>query len=454
MSARPRLLIVDDRPNMLRLADKILRGEGEVLTANTGAEAIAILEREPIALIVCDLKMGDVDGLEVLAEARRLRPAAPFVLMTAYASIPTAIEAMRLGAYDYLSKPFEPDDLRAIVLRALGRASAGEPSSDHELLPRTYGQSPAMVKLADLVRRIAPTDAPALILGETGTGKERVAHALHELSQRARGPFVVVNCAALPAETLELELFGRREGLQGAPGQVGLFERAVGGSLFLDEIGDMKASLQAKLTRVLEERRIRRVGDSEEIDVDVRIIAATHRDIPRMIADGTFRQDLWYRLNVAQLELPPLRERPEDIAILAHRILADESDKRPGGPRALAPSALQLLEACAWPGNVRQLRAAVQRAAIVAAGPNIELADLPPELLDEVGPIHADAALTWHEAMDRARERAGSAYLRMTLAAEAGNVAAAARRAGVERESFYRLLRRHGVRPDDYRHKQ
>ena len=454
MSPRPKLLIVDDRPNMLRLATKILREDGEVLTANSGAEAIDLLEREAVAMVLCDLKMGDIDGLEVLAAARRLRPIAPFVLMTAYASVPTAIEAMRLGAYDYLSKPFEPEDLRAVVLRALGRAGATAPAPNHELLPHTYGRSPAMIELASLVRRVAPTDAPALILGETGTGKERVAHAVHELSARAVGPFIVVDCAALPAETLELELFGRRGGAGEDQGQLGLFERAVGGSLFLDEIGDMKASLQAKLTRVLEEHRIRRVGDSEEVAVDVRIIAATHRDIPRMIADGTFREDLWYRLNVAQLELPPLRERPEDIALLVQRFLADEGEKRPAGPRGLSPSALQLLEACAWPGNIRQLRGAIQRASLVATGPRIEFSDLPPELLEEVGSMPADAALTWHEAMERGRERAASAYLRMTLAAAAGNVAAAARRAGVERESFYRLLRRHGVRPDDYRQKK
>jgi two-component system response regulator HydG len=466
MSARPRVLVVDDRPNMLRLVRKILRADAEVLTADHGAAAIELLEREEVAVVLCDLKMRDVDGLAVLEACKRLQPGAVFVLMTAYATVETAIQAMRMGAYDYLTKPFEPEDLRGVILRALGRASStaaalqrGQGAEAEPLLPGVWGRAPAMVELAEVVRRVAPTDATALILGETGTGKERVARALHALSPRAPGRFVAVNCAAIPGELLESELFGHARGAfsGAARDRPGLFEDADGGTLFLDEIGDMQASLQAKLTRVLEERSIRRLGETRERAVDLRLIAATHREIERMVAAGTFREDLWYRLNVAVLRLPPLRERSADVELLARRFLAEEADKRPQVPAEFSPAALDLLRAYPWPGNVRQLRAAVERAAILARGPVIDVDDLPPELRrhgalePELGEDGELVGLTWQQAIDRARDHVAPRYLQALLGAEQGNVAAAAARAGIERESFYRLLRKYGVRAGDYR---
>jgi DNA-binding NtrC family response regulator len=461
MSAKPKVLVVDDRPNMLRLVAKILRADAEVVTAADGSAAIELLERERVAVVLCDLEMREVNGLEVLAASKRLQPAAVFVLMTAYASVETAIQAMRMGAYDYLAKPFEPADLRAVILRALGRAELGSVASDdHLLLPGVYGRAPVMNELATLVRRIAPTDATVLILGETGTGKERIARALHALSPRSDHRFVAVNCAAIPGELLESELFGHSKGAFTGAGRerAGLFEDADGGTVFLDEIGDMQASLQAKLTRVLEDRSIRRLGETRERAVDMRLIAATHRDIEAMVQAGTFREDLWYRLNVALLRLPPLRERSEDVELLARRFLADEADKRGGAPRDFSPAALDLLRACPWPGNVRQLRAAVERASILAGGPSIDVDDLPPELRGPGPSLDAEldgdeqlAALSWQQAIDRARDRMAPRYLAALLTAERGNVAAAAARAGVERESFYRLLRKHGVRAEDFR---
>ena len=463
MTTKPKILVVDDRPNMLRLVAKILRDDAEVVTADDGAAAIARLECEAVAVILCDLKMRDVDGLEVLAAAKRLQPQAAFVLMTAYASVETAIQAMRMGAYDYLAKPFEPADLRAVVLRALGRAefdrAGATAAADEPLLPGVYGRTPAMAELAALVRRLAPTDATALILGETGTGKERIARALHALSDRAERRFIAVNCAAIPGELLESELFGHARGaFTGASrDRAGLFEDAAGGTVFLDEIGDMQASLQAKLTRVLEERSVRRLGETRERAVDVRLVAATHRDIEAMVAAGTFREDLWYRLAVAVVRLPPLRERSEDVDLLARRFLAEEADKRPGVPGEFAPAAVELLRAQAWPGNVRQLRAAVERAAILATGPAIEVDDLPPELRSapaleaEAGDDAEWVGLNWQQAIDHARDRMAPRYLAALLAAEHGNVAAAAARAGIERESFYRLLRKYGVRADQFR---
>lgn len=468
MSARPRILVVDDRPNMLRLVQKILRdglvnglvNGAEVLCAEHGSAAIELLEREPVAVVLCDLKMREVDGLEVLAASKRLQPGAVFVLMTAYATVETAIQAMRMGAYDYLAKPFEPADLRAVVSRALGRAELELAASDHHaLLPGIYGRTPEMAELAAMVRRIAPTDATALILGETGTGKERVARALHQLSSRAARRFVAVNCAAIPGELLESELFGHSKGAFTGAGRerAGLFEDADGGSVFLDEIGDMQASLQAKLTRVLEERSIRRLGETRERAVDVRLIAATHRDIEGMVAAGTFRDDLWYRLNVTTLRLPALRDHIDDVELLARRFLAEEADKRAGVPREFSQAALDLLRGCAWPGNVRQLRAAVERASILARRPMIDVDDLPPDL--RTHPVFDPALgddgelveLNWQQAIDRARDRLAPRYLAAVLSAEQGNVAAAAARAGIERESFYRLLRKYGVRAGEFR---
>jgi DNA-binding NtrC family response regulator len=473
MTDKPTILVVDDRPNMLRLVAKILRDDAEVVCADSGEAAIERLAGAPVAVILCDLKMREVDGLEVLAAAQRLQPRAVFVLMTAYASVETAIQAMRMGAYDYLAKPFEPADLRAVVLRALGRAgfaSAGpnaapSPSGLDEppLLPGVYGRSPVMAELAAMVERLAPSDATALILGETGTGKERIARALHALSERAGRRFIAVNCAAIPGELLESELFGHAKGAFTGAGRerAGLFEDADGGTVFLDEIGDMQASLQAKLTRVLEDRSIRRLGETRERAVDVRLIAATHRDIEAMVAAGTFREDLWYRLAVAVVRLPPLRQRSDDVELLARRFLAEEADKRPQGPRAFTPAAVALLCAQAWPGNVRQLRAAVERAAILAAGPSIDVDDLPPELRSQPAlPADNDAdndddaelvALNWQQAIDRARDRMAPRYLAALLAAAQGNVSTAAARAGIERESFYRLLRKYRVRAGEFR---
>ncbi|MBX3270581.1 MAG: sigma-54-dependent Fis family transcriptional regulator [Sandaracinaceae bacterium] len=458
VSAKPTVLVVDDRPNMRRLLAKVLGAEANVLSAGGGREALEVLAREPVDVVLSDLRMPDLDGVAVLREGKKLRPRAEFVLMTAYASVDSAVEAMRLGAYDYLTKPFEPSEVRAIVARALARAGVQrveEAEDGVEVLPGLVARSVVMRELAELVRRVAASAATALLLGETGTGKERVARAVHQLSPRAGGRFVAVNCAAIPAELLESELFGYRRGaFSGAvTDRAGLFEEAAGGTLFLDEIGDMRLSLQAKLTRALEEKAIRRVGEAEERRVDVRVVAATHRDLARMAATGAFREDLWYRLNVAAIAIPPLRERGEDVALLARHFLATFAAQG-GEARELSDGALDALRAYAWPGNVRQLRAAIERAAIVARGPRVELGDLPPEIAGHAGAADPDedlAHLDWASAQEAAKQRFARRYLRALLRAHDGRVADAASAAGVERESFYRLLRKHGVSADDYR---
>lgn len=447
----PSVLVVDDHSNMLRLMTKVLSEDARVLTARGGREAIELLEREPVAVVLADLSMPEVDGLEVFKAAKKLRPDAQLVLMTAYASVPSAVEALRLGVFEYLTKPFEPELARAAVLRALGRAPGLTAQSSDELLPGMVGLSAKMRDVATLVRKFAPSSATALILGETGTGKERIARAMHQLSPRAAQRFVAINCAAIPAELLESELFGFARGAftGAAKDRAGLFEEADGGTLFLDEIGEMPASLQAKLTRTLEERSIRRLGEARERAVDVRIIAATHRDIEGMAKSGGFREDLWYRLNVATVQVPPLRDRREDIELLATRFLRDFSPQS-AGFTALAMTALLDYS---WPGNVRQLRAAIERASLMSSSSRVDIGHLPSQVR-EPPPIGSGvdlAALSWNEALSEARASAARYYLEEVLRRHGGNVAEAAEHAGVERESYYRLLRRFGAKVDERR---
>ncbi|HHH30136.1 MAG TPA: sigma-54-dependent Fis family transcriptional regulator, partial [Polyangiaceae bacterium] len=307
-----------------------------------------------------------------------------------------------------------------------------------------------------MVRRLAESHVTVLVLGETGTGKERVARAMHVLGPRASGRFVAVNCSAIPAELLESELFGHARGAFTGAGRerAGLFEEASGGTLFLDEIGDMPLALQAKLTRVLEERAVRRLGESRERPVDVRIVAATHRDLAAMVEEGTFREDLWYRMNVAALRLPALRERPEDIEPLALHFL-EEHERRSGKLHlhGFAEEALDVLRQHDWPGNIRQLRAAVDRACVVATGDRIRRADLPPELTasDPFPSSRTLQSLTWAGVLEAGRDDVARRYLAALLRAHRGRVTEAAAQAGVERESFYRLCRKHGVHPAAYR---
>jgi len=453
MSARGRVvLVVDDKRNMVRLLAKVLRGDATVRTAESGGDALRVLASERVDVVLCDLKMPDMDGLDVLRACKRLQPGIEFILMTAFATVGTAVEALRLGAYDYLTKPFEPEAARGVVLRALGRVALATPAptADAEVLPGLLARSRPMVDLAELVRRVADSDATALLLGETGTGKERVARALHQLSPRSASRFVALNCAAIPAELLESELFGHAKGAftGAARDKPGLFEEADGGTLFLDEIGDMRPSLQAKLTRVLEERTLRRVGESQERKVNVRLVAATHRDLEAMVKAETFREDLWYRLNVAQIRIPPLRDRKEDVELLASHFLREQAVAMRGKPvQGFTPEAIEALTAFDWPGNVRQLRAAVERACVVCRSERLDVSDLPPEVLAR-GPGEPDralAAMPWADALERGRADVARSYLEAVLERFGGQIAEAAAHAGVERESFYRLLRKYGV---------
>ena len=458
-AALPTVLVVDDRPNMLRLLQKVLGRDAQVVVAERGGQAIEVLRQAPVAVVVCDLKMPDVDGLEVLRASKQLRPDAEFILMTAHGSVATAVDAMRLGAYDYLMKPFDPEAVRAVVLRALNRSAAAPRDEPHaespsdQYLPGLIGPSRTMRELGRLVRKVAASDSTALVLGETGSGKERIARAIHALSLRSSQRFVALNAAAIPSELLESELFGYARGSFSGAGRdrAGLFEEAHKGSLFLDEIGELRPSLQAKLTRAIEERAVRRLGESRERSVDVRLITATHRDLAAMVKSGGFREDLWYRLNVASIRVPPLRERREDIDPLAAHFLREVAASLPDRKLSgFTQRALSALQAYGWPGNVRQLRAAIERAAIVGNGTQIDVDDLPPELMasEETSTTSDLSSLSWQSAIDQARDEAARRYLTAVLRRHQGRVDAAASHAGVARESFYRLLRKYGIRAD------
>lgn len=455
---RPTVLVVDDKANMLSLASKVLRKNARVLTASSGEQAVRVLEHEEVAVVVCDLRMPQMDGLEVLRVCRSVQPRAAFVLMTAFATVPTAVEAMKLGAYDYVTKPFQPEELRAVVLRALGRGGLDASVVVHDSpdrLPGVVARTPVMAELAQLVRRIAASDATALVLGETGTGKELVARAIHDLSRRSERRFVAVSCAAIPSELLESELFGYARGaFTGAQrDRAGLFEEADHGTLFLDEVAELRPSLQAKLTRALEQRAVRRLGESRERPIDVRVVAATHRDLEAMVGAGRFREDLWYRLRVAVVRLPPLRDRRDDIPLLASHFLREAASvSARTSIHAFTDAATEALARHAWPGNVRELRAAVERATIVTRTDVVDVGDLPSEVLGRHAPASGDlASLSYQDALEAGKEEATRRYLESVLRRFSGRVVDAARHSGIERESFYRLLRKHGLRPEDYR---
>jgi len=455
-----RILVVDDKPNMRRLVSKVLQDLGTVSTAEDGKKALEQLVTERFDVVISDIRMPEMDGQALLRAARKLPQPPEVILMTAYATVETAIEALRLGAYDYLTKPFDPDDVRAVVLRALSRKGLA-PAPKLEAPGENgwqglIGRSASMGEVFAMLDKVAPSDAPILLLGESGTGKELLARATHARSPRASKRFVAVNCAAIPATLMESELFGYARGaFSGAnAARAGLFEEADSGTLFLDEIGDMPRALQAKLTRALEERAIRRVGESHERKVDVRIVSATHRDLHELVKHGAFREDLFYRLNTCVVRVPPLREREGDLPILIDHFLAHRSG--PTKTYEVTPAAMEALQAHQWPGNVRELRSAIERAALLSEDGRIARSALPTEIANigtatPEAPLQDLSELAYRDALERLRNEGVRRYLEALLRRFGGSVNAAAEHADVERESFYRLCRKHGLVPTDFR---
>ncbi len=450
------ILLVDDEANLRRLLRLLLEEEGfEVAEAGSLAEAQALLDRKVPHLVVTDQKLGDGKGLDVLAAAQRVDETIPVIFLSAFANVELAVAAMRQGAFDVIPKPFDPQGLKAAVGRALTHGAllrenrslkdqAGRQAGDRELL----GRSPAMQALLEALDRVAPTHATVLVMGETGSGKELVARAIHARSARAQGPFVALNCAAMPESLLESELFGHEKGaFTGADrARPGLFETAHEGTLFLDEAGEMPPSLQAKLLRVLMDGRVLRVGSRTARQVDVRVVAATHRDLRERIRDGLFREDLYYRLAVVPLKVPPLRERLEDLPLLAEAMLQRATRDMGLPPRRFARGALEKLAGYPFPGNVRELRNLVERACILARGPEIGPGDFPLEGALLPGPSADPARFVEglpvpmnlpellgcieHEAVDRALRLSG------------GVQAEAARNLGISRSDLHYTLKR------------
>ncbi|MGE5813723.1 MAG: sigma-54-dependent transcriptional regulator [Acidobacteriota bacterium] len=390
-----RILVVDDERSMRELLAIVLKREGhEVLVAENGRTAIALLEKEPIELLISDVRMPDVSGVQVLAAAQRVNPEIIGIMVTAFASTETAVEALRLGAYDYLSKPFNVDELKLKVRKALERRHLQQ---ENALLKRALqnthqfsniiGRSPAMHAVFQLIQTIAPTTSTVLVTGESGTGKELVARAIHFNSPRKDRPFVALNCGALPETLLESELFGHMRGaFTGADtNKKGLIEVAEKGTIFLDEIGEMSPMMQVKLLRVLQERKFRRLGGTEEIEADIRIIAATNRDLAKLVAEGKFREDLFYRINVIPVRLPPLRDRVDDIPLLAEHFVVKYAGQIRRNITGIAPDAMRQLQGYNWPGNIRELENAIERAAALEMSPLIQATSLPEHVQAGVG---------------------------------------------------------------------
>jgi two-component system response regulator HydG len=452
MSQKPSLLVVDDESGILDTLRILLRNEGfEVTTAQGGKAGLEQIRSGTHEIILSDVRMPGVGGLDILAAAKEQDPMTPVILMTAQADLRSAIDALNLGAYYYIQKPFSNDDLLAIVRRASEyRAVRVENKQLKQEIrrrdrgnnvERPIGKSKRFTELLKLAEHVAPTDSTVLIQGESGTGKEVVARYLHNLSTRAEGPFMSINCGALPENLLESELFGHVKGsFTGAVrDKQGLFAAARGGTFFLDEVGEMPPSLQVKLLRVLQEREVIPVGATESIPVDVRIIAATNRDLEEEIRRGNFRSDLFYRLNVIALDLPPLRDRRDDLLLLIEALLNRLSAESDSSAKALSSDALDAVMVYDWPGNVRELENALEHAVVLTRGNVIDAAALPIRITTRrKEPLVADRSYI-NPALD-VIERA---YIMWVLQAEGGNKTRAAEVLGIDPSTLYRKLSRY-----------
>jgi DNA-binding NtrC family response regulator len=444
-----RLLIAEDNEQTGQQLQRLLAAElpVQVDVVRNGQDALAALTRQNYSVLITDLKMPRLDGIQLIQEIQQKRLPVTVIVTTGHGSIDEAVQAMRLGAYDFLTKPLDLQHLRLVVQRALReRTLQDEVVALRDQLQSRYAyqnvlsKNPRMHAIFELINNLAPTTTTVLIEGETGTGKEMIARAIHQASQLRQGPLITVNCAALPETLLESELFGHEKGAftSAVRQRRGRFELADGGTIFLDEVGDIPAAMQAKLLRVLQERRFERVGGTETIEFNARVIGATHRSLQQLVKDGKFREDLYYRLNVVKIDLPPLRERPEDVALLAAHFV--QKYARPGEPpKTLAPETSEALLRYRWPGNVRELENVMERACVTSSDAVLRPANLPPEVTAP-SPAPRPAAIDLDRALaDLLREVCTSVereYLRQALEKSEGNIGRCAEICGLSRRSI------------------
>ena len=447
IESKATILVVDDDRAMTNMLAEILEAEGySMLTANSGDQALALIRRAAPELVISDLRMTGMNGHQLQSEIKRLCPDLPVVIITGFGSIETAVESMKRGAFDFVTKPFTNNQLIVVVGRALeDRQLRQEVRRLRGELARTYGlgniiaSSPQMMELLEIVARIADSPASVLLTGESGTGKDLIARALHFQSRRATGPFVPINCAAIPDNLLESELFGHVQGAftDARANKLGLLQAANGGTLFLDEIGEMPVALQAKLLTVIESKRVRPLGATVEVAVDFHVIAATNSELEAATAAGRFRADLYYRLAAIVLHLPPLRERREDIPLLVKHFLARAAAEANRPVPEITPEVSERLLRYPWPGNIRELQNAVQRAFILCRGNRLERTDLPAKVAGtEAADLTADDALSRRLTLDQLEQE----YIRRVLASVAGNKSEAAAILGIDRKTLYRKL--------------
>ena len=464
------LLIVDDDPAIVKVFERLARErDWSCSVARTGEEALEQLNQQAFEAAVVDIKLPGFTGLQLLDHAKMSNVQSEFVVITGLGSVETAVTAMKNGAYDYITKPFDDIERVAIILdkamdrfrmaqklRQLERKAEAEDDISYEGI---LGKNRRMHEIFDTIENIAPTTSTVLITGESGTGKELVARAIHARSQRSSRAFMVINCAAIPVHLLESELFGHKRGsFTGAVADKnGLFEEAHGGTIFLDEIGEMPPSLQVKLLRVLQEGEIRPVGGVEPKHVDVRLIAATNRDLVSMVKEGSFREDLYYRVNVIAISLPPLRDRSDDIPLLAFHFLRKYARRMKKEVNKISVDALQALQGYSWTGNVRELENVIERSVVLAATDTITAQDLPAKILSESFYLMDEGAgldmtkYSYQDAKQRALASFNRSYISALLKEAQGNISFASEKGGMDRSNFKKLIKKYGIDISEYR---
>ncbi len=461
MNQKPKILIIDDEPDMLRGCSRILSALGnDPYAVPDGRKAIRMLQEEDFDLVFCDLLMPDFDGMQVLEAVQRLAPDTPFIIFSAYGTIDRAVAAMKAGAFDFIEKPFEPENLRILVEKGLRqralykeRVSLLKQLEDKYRFDNIIGNSESIRKVFEMIESVADSDANVLITGESGTGKELIARSIHARSRRKIKPFVPVNCGAFPENLFEAELFGYEKGaFTGASHRkIGLLEYANGGSFFLDEVCELPVNLQIKLLRTLQDQQLRRLGGNELIQADIRLISATNQDVNKALENETMRKDFYYRLNVINIQVPPLKERKEDIRLLAEHFLVKTVKSSPKNIKGFDESVIDLFEAYDWPGNVREMENVVERAVALAKGEKITLNELPPQFASGRKATAGFPKKSLSDVRNKAVEEVEKKYFLFLLTKHNGNITRISEEAGMTRRHIHRILKKYDLDPQQYR---